>query len=206
MIVGALLLAGAVLVLPARDARARLGIRRPRRWSGGPVSARLWIPLASASVFPMLGAAVGCACAIVLATLALRHSRTSRRLGARNEAASLVSAIETVVAELRVGAHPAAACRVAAQDHSGSVGTVFASVAASAELGGSMCDAVDAGGQGAEWSRVAAVWRVAEVHGLRLASLLDAVRNDMRARARSARRLDASMAGPRATATVLASL
>ena len=206
MIAAALCLALAVLVAPVHDARRRLRPRRARMILVGQFSARTWVPALSVVVGVLLGWTVGCALAVLATTLVVRHSRSAGRVAERSASTTLCSALDTVVAELRVGAHPAVACRVAAQEHRGEVGSVFASAAARAELGGAMSDAVGALGSGADFARVAAVWRVAEVHGLRLASLLDAVRTDLKDRARSARRIEASMAGPRATAAVLAAL
>ncbi|MGB2720736.1 MAG: secretion protein F, partial [Rhodococcus sp. (in: high G+C Gram-positive bacteria)] len=57
-----------------------------------------------------------------------------------------------------------------------------------------------------ELARLAAAWRVADEHGLALAELLDAVREDMLGRRRFRERTDASLAGARATALVLAGL
>src|SRR5699024_11225229 len=52
----------------------------------------------------------------------------------------------------------------------------------------------------------AAAWRLAEQHGLGMADLLETVRDDLTARRDHARRIDAGMAGARATAAVLAAL
>ncbi|MBM7416993.1 tight adherence protein B [Rhodococcus corynebacterioides] len=206
MMLAAACLAVALLVLPCTDARRRLGPVRRRSLGSVRVPAPAWIPVAAGAAALALGAAVGAAVAVVLGTVALRRGRGAVRADRRRAGDTLAAALETVVAELRVGAHPATACRTAAREHPGPVGTVFAAAAARAELGGTMSEAVRSGGHGPAWDRVGAVWRVAEVHGLGLAALLDAVRSDLRDRGRSARRIEASMAGPRATAMVLAAL
>ena len=59
---------------------------------------------------------------------------------------------------------------------------------------------------GAELRRLATAWAVADRHGVPLADLLDAVRSDLDNRVRFNRRTSAQLAGPRATATVLAAL
>lgn len=212
MITSAVCIAAAVLVLPQSNPRRRIVVRPPRSRSAmDRVPAQVAIPAASLVTAAILGLSVGCAAAILLATVTVRHGRAVERRAYRTGIETLTSALDTVIAELRIGAHPADACRAAAREHTvsgdgASVATVFAAAAARAELGGSMADAFGYVGRGPQWHRIAAVWRVADRHGLRLAELLDAARTDMRERARSARRIEASMAGPRATATVLAAL
>ncbi|OLT48402.1 hypothetical protein BJF85_12870 [Saccharomonospora sp. CUA-673] len=54
--------------------------------------------------------------------------------------------------------------------------------------------------------RLAAAWSLARRHGLPLADVVDAVQRDVESRARLAAQLDARMAGPRASALMLAAL
>ncbi|GAA5145942.1 hypothetical protein GCM10023321_04590 [Pseudonocardia eucalypti] len=58
----------------------------------------------------------------------------------------------------------------------------------------------------ADVARLAGCWALAERHGTALADLVDAVRVDLDARQRLAGQVGAQLAGPRATATVLAGL
>jgi tight adherence protein B len=170
------------------------------------VSGALLVVLGSVTAAVVAGISVGVAAAAVGATLRLRHRRRLESTRRADELKDLVTGLDTVIGELDVGAHPAAACESAAQECA--VPTAFASAAARARLGGSAADAfvVDAGRCSVEIGRIGAVWRVAEAHGLALAVLLDAVRTDLLGRRRFARRTEASLAGARATAAVLAAL
>ena len=94
----------------------------------------------------------------------------------------------------------AAAAEVAAQDVSGEARRVLRALAASARVGTVTPSETGLPGQ------VATAWSLSQRHGLPLAELLDAVRRDFVARTRFVRRADANMAGPRASAAVLATL
>ena len=127
----------------------------------------------------------------------------------------LLDAVAVMIAELSVGAHPARACRQAADDVSrggvgeaGAVAGVLTQMAGRAELGGDVAEGIQGAGLShqSSWDRVAVAWRTAERHGLPMADLLGAVRDDLVARRRFAERTRAALAGARATAAVLALL
>jgi tight adherence protein B len=119
-----------------------------------------------------------------------------------------LDALEAVIGELRVGAHPSVAAEVAAQEARGEAARAFAVSAARSRLGGSGADGlrdpdsiVDT-----ELARIADAWQVAEHYGLALAELLSAARADLLGRIRFRTRTTAALAGARATAAVLAGL
>lgn len=116
-----------------------------------------------------------------------------------------------MVAELRAGAHPASAAEAAAVDAQPSAATAMRAIAAAARLDGDLDRALAASRTANPTTahvlnQVARAWVLAQRHGLPLAEVLDAVRGDLETRRRFARQVLARMAGPRATATILALL
>lgn len=212
MIAVLLLLAAALLLGPGQCARARL------RAVATPAASALVLPRSvstagAAALGAVFGALLGgplpaLAAALIAGTghrkwLQRRQHRSDTRDGA-----SLAAALEVLIAELRVGGHPAAACAVAAGEVDGPVATVFSEAAARARLGADAADGLRSQrpGLNAELDRVAAAWRLAEERGVALAELLDAVRRDLTGRARFRSRTQAGLAGARSTAAVLAGL
>lgn len=207
-----LVLAAALVVSPSHTVRARLrvlvdpatGVAAPRR-----TLSTVGAGLLGASAGALLGGPLPAVAAAVIAITGHRRWRARRSaLRAARAASALGAALEVLIAELRVGAHPAAACAVAAEEVDGPVAVVFAEAAARARLGASAADGLHSSDPGldAELDRVAAAWRVAEERGVALAELLDAVRRDLAGRRRFRSRTEAALAGPRATASVLAGL
>ncbi|MEV4126846.1 type II secretion system F family protein [Nocardia sp. NPDC049707] len=145
---------------------------------------------------------------LVGGTIGIRVRRAGRDRRRSVECAYVLDALEAVIGELRVGAHPSAAAEVAAQEARGEAARAFAVSAARSRLGGSGADGlrdpdsiVDA-----ELGRIADAWQVAEHYGLALAELLSAARADLLGRIRFRTRTTAALAGARATAAVLAGL
>ncbi|MFW0874572.1 type II secretion system F family protein [Rhodococcoides corynebacterioides] len=206
-----LVLAAALLLWPSRSPRRRVmhGSRRAVRVDPGrlPVIAAAAVVLVTVLA---LGPAPAVAVTVVAATVLLRRRATTRRRAGRAVTASLVGGVDTMVAELAVGADPAAACRAVARDHPGEVGSRFAAAAAHSELGGALSTGlVGAGGRGddrSDWTRMAECWVICERYGLAPAVVLRSVRDDLDARVRFGRRTEAATAGSRATATVLSVL
>jgi len=211
MTTAVMVLAAAVLVAPVHIARARLrAMTRPAGRTAMPrnISAAA-SGLMAAAVGATLGGPLPSLAAVLIAVTAHRKWQQRRRARTRDRVtASLAAALEVLIAELRVGAHPAAACAVAAAEVDGPVAGVFAEAAARARLGASAADGLHAPQPGldAELDRVAAAWRVAEERGVALAELLDAVRRDLTGRIRFRSRTEAGLAGARSTAAVLAGL
>ncbi|MCK0093676.1 secretion protein F [Rhodococcus sp. HNM0563] len=209
-----LCLAAAVLASSGADARRRLGrpatpssaaLRRPNR-------VLCAVVVASAAGL-MGGAGVAVAVAVAVATIIFRLRRRQRAVCLDTERRVLLSALDMVIAELHVGAHPADACDTAARETTGPTSDSLRVAAARARLGGSASDGLRGAatkfaydGIGESLIRVADAWSVSDRHGLALAELLSAARSDLAARLRIRTRTTAGLAGARATATVLAAL
>jgi tight adherence protein B len=164
------------------------------------------------------------------ATARWRAGRDCRAAAAA--ATGLSDALGVLVAELRAGAHPGAAVRAAADTHidraptASSMSSVssmsprsptvptdvvraLSAVAAAASLGGDIPAVLRGTGPVVlrSWlGRLADAWSLADRYGIPLADLLEAVRSDTEHRVRFAAEVQARLAGPRATASVLAGL
>ncbi|MFD4369227.1 type II secretion system F family protein [Rhodococcus sp. NPDC058521] len=205
-----LLGAAAVVVAPQHMSRRRLGdlvsVSETPRFLVKPYVPILVIFAVAVWWFGGLPALM--AGAVVAATAYKRHS--ARRADAIREAelGVVLCGLEVLIAELEVGAHPADACAMAAEDCDGPVAGAFRVASARAQLGGSAAEGfVDRGSSvDAELTRIGSVWSIAETRGLALAELLGAVRTDLLGRSRFRKRTESSLAGARATASVLAGL
>lgn len=213
-----LLLGAAALVWPDSRAndrlRAVLRVHRPRRswwllgrswvlpeWLGAEPGA---VVLAGVLGLALVGVA-GLLAGSALAWVGFRYLRSRQRNRRQwQQAADWAAGVRLLVAELRAGAHPAAAAEGAATDSAPEVARMLRSMAGTARLGGDVVAAL--AGTSGPTARMARAWALAERHGVALAELLDAVRRDVEHRAAFAREVDAKMAGPRATAAVLAGL
>ncbi|MEU2001033.1 type II secretion system F family protein [Rhodococcus sp. NPDC019627] len=211
MIASLVVLAGAVLAMPSALSRTRLlavvGRRPPRRRarvSGIIPAALLVLPVS----YELGGVAVVLAAMIACATVRFRYVRRRAARARDADLRVILSSLEVVTAELRVGAHPATACDTAANEGSGVVSVAFRSASARARLGGTAADGlrINDSRVGVELARIADIWDVAEKHGLALAELLEAARADLLGRRRFRGRTEAGLAGARATASVLAAL
>ena len=215
-------LAAGVLCWPAGAGRLRLAGVRHRCGASAPCGTIFgWVTHRSGLVVVGLAAAAGALpaglagsfAAAMVASTATACRRVSRARGAAAAAATdLSDALGILVAELRAGAHPADAVQAAADTRAGVAGDVvraLAMVAATARLGGDVPAALRSAGPAqlrCWWDRLAAAWWLAEQHGIALADVLDAVRCDTEHRVRFAAEVQARLAGPRATAAVLAGL
>lgn len=175
----------------------------------------------------LVGGLSGAVAAAIVVTL-VWWLRRRRRRAADDEAQrdEMLTALALMIAELSVGAPPAHACAVAAQEISGGADTRsevaegLTVLAARAELGGSVgVDETSAGRDSTEdsqaggstsgaqsWRRIAAAWHTAETSGVPMAELLESLRADLAARRAFTERTRAGLAGPCATAVVLAGL
>ncbi len=210
--------AAAVLCWPAGAGRARLtALTRTEPGRGqvagsGPrwVTQRRLLLLALVSGLGVLvaGPGGGLAVAMVAGTAAVRWRATRDRRASATAAVGLSDALAVLVAELRVGAHPSDAA-VAAADGSVNATSALTAAAAAARLGGDVPAVLRSAGPAPmrPWlGRLADAWALAERYGIPLADLLDAVRSDTEQRVRFAADVEARLAGPRATAAVLAGL
>ncbi|MDX8033899.1 type II secretion system F family protein [Lentzea sp. BCCO 10_0856] len=201
-----LLLATALLVWPQLKPLRRL---RPAGKREIVVPRYIWLVVVVAGTYLVAGIGGLVAGALLAAVISriLKQGKRNRALRAATEALS--NGLGGVVDELRAGAHPAAAAEGAAQDTPAPAGEVLKAVAATARLGGDvertlrdlrqplLRTAVD---------QLAKAWHVSAKHGVALADVLDATRRDLDQRAAFARQVHARMAGPRASAAVLAGL
>lgn len=223
MLTSALLLFTASL-LCWPDVRARRRLRPSRR--SMPVTREQVAGIARVGVLPLAGgiggvcAGLGGLCAAsVLAALGTWYFRFRRDSQARlARAAGLARGLRLLVAELHAGSHPVAAADGVAADAPTDIAEVFRRMSAAARLGGDIGSAVGSAvngqhgglgqhdGLGQPLRRIARAWELAERHGVALADLLDSVRRDVEHRLAFARETEAKMAGPRATAAVIAGL
>lgn len=208
---GALLLSLALMVLPPS----------PRRRLAPVTSKHRRLPLAGSGGAGCVAACVVCAAVllplttvltavVVGATASLRRRRRRRIRRAMDEGRALETALDVLVGELRVGAHPVRAFCVAAEETSGTVAVSLRAVAARARLGADVTAGLRAAARSSglptHWDRLAVSWRLASDHGLAVATLMRAAQRDIAERQRFSARMSSSMAGARATAAILAGL
>lgn len=213
------LLLAAVLCWPAGTAATRLrALREVRRsdrlaYPAGRFAAGAAVAACGLGGFWLLGVA-GAVVGAMFGMAGAHRVRARRQARARVAAVRAVAdALGGLVAELRAGRHPAVAAESVAADAppDGEAAVGLRAIAAAARLGGdidmALADTAGSGRPGSEaLQRVARAWRLAQQHGLPLAEVLDAVRRDLDAGARFAGQLQAKLAGPRASAAVLAGL
>jgi tight adherence protein B len=208
-VLAAVALAAAVLVLPSSP-RQRLA-RAGRDRKGLPPRAAGWVTVCALAVGVVsLPLTTFLAASVLVATLALRLRRRRRSDRGSGESRELETAIDVLVGELRVGAHPATAFAVAAQETAGPVAGACRAVAARARLGADVAAGLRGVGETsvlqAHWERLAVCWQLAADHGLAMAALMQAAQRDIAERQRFSSQVRSAMAGARATAAILASL
>lgn len=208
---GALLLSLALIIV-SPSPRHRL--RRPSRVRGRILvtasGVGLVVALAVLAAAVLLPLTTVLAVSVVSATAGLRYRRRRRMQRARDEGRTLETALDVLVGELRVGAHPVRAFCVAADETVGAVAVSLRAVAARARLGADVAAGLRAAarssGLPAHWDRLAVCWQLAADHGLAIATLMRAAQRDIAERQRFSARVSSSMAGARATAAILAGL
>lgn len=208
MTAAALALALSVLIVPAstgQRARVSMLLPRPSRFSPTPFAA-----IAFAAAAWLMPWTATLALGLLGATLLTRRRLEVRRRAGIQEASALQDALDVLVSELRVGAHPVFAIGVAAKESHGRVAEALGSVAARAVLGADVVAGLRAAAHRStspdHWETLAACWRLAQTHGLAIATLMQAAQRDILARERFRGRVEAGMAGARATAAILAGL
>lgn len=211
-VVAALALAAALLV-PVSP-RRRLGPGAGP--AGEPGSRRRWPIAAGGAAAAAIGVATLpaplCLAAAVLGlTAVVRRRRRTRCRRAADEGRALESALEVLVGELNVGAHPVQAFAVAAAEAGQpSVAAGLRAVAARARLGadvpGGLRGVAACSALPVQWDRLAVYWQLAGEHGLPISALMRAAQCDIAERQRFSARVEAGMAGARASAAILAAL
>lgn len=214
-------LAAALLCWPHRPATARI-----RRLAAGTSRLRpawpRWAPLrrpgtavgvvaAAALGLVTAGPAGAVAAALAVGTGLVRWRARRGEIRAAKATADLASALGLLAAELRAGAHPAVAAETVTEDAGPAAARALRLIAATARLGGDVAGALQREAHATPalqrpLAQLAAAWTLAQDQGIPLAEVLDAVRRDLDHRVRAGRRLQAALAGPRATAAVLAVL
>ncbi|BBX63839.1 hypothetical protein MSAS_30130 [Mycobacterium saskatchewanense] len=208
----ALPLALALVAYPSSPRRrlAPPGIRSRRRAALSPREVGLLTALLGVLAAILLPLTALLALAVAVATAALRYRRRLRLRRAADEGRALEGALDVLVGELRVGAHPVRAFSVAADETDGPVAVSLRTVAARARLGADVTaglqDAARASALAAHWTRLAVCWGLAAEHGLAIATLMRAAQRDIAERQRFSARVSSGMAGARATAAILAAL
>ncbi|MDD7966537.1 type II secretion system F family protein [Actinomycetospora lemnae] len=212
------LLAAALACWPAPVAAVRVVRRAPRvadrsRVRPAELLRRRGVTLAAAPVTGLVLAGPGGALAALLLAATLdRHRAAARADRERTTAtAGLAEALASFAAEVRAGAPPTAAAISAGADAHPVATRVMTVLGATAHLGGDVPAALRAArtrepAVAAHLDRLASAWALADRHGIALAGPAGAVAHDLRSRARMAGGLRARLAGPRATAAVLAGL
>ncbi|BBZ02409.1 hypothetical protein MCHIJ_18460 [Mycolicibacterium chitae] len=204
----ALILAAALLLVPDSP-RRRLSprtARTPVLRSAGPAGLGVAALLGWALCGPFVAAAI----LLLGATLVARRRRRAAQQRGLRDRAAMADALEMLTAELRVGNHPVRGFAAVANEAAGQVGEGFRRVAARARLGADVAaglrSAAAHSGQPQDWHRLAVFWQLAADHGLAVAALMRAAQRDIVERQRFHARVDAGMAGARATAAILAGL
>lgn len=202
------LLVLALLVTPS-PSKVRLagsvGAREmPRRalwWAGAPALLVAVVVLEPSAVLAGL---------ILTGTVMARRRGSSVRQRRRAESAALRDGLDMLVGELRAGAHPVAAFHAAGTEVGGEVGGWLRVVAArgrlGADVGAGIRSVATMSAQPESWARMAVCWRLAQSHGLAIATLMRAAQHDIVERDRFRARVDAGLAGARTTAAVLAGM
>ncbi|MGD9622431.1 MAG: type II secretion system F family protein [Mycolicibacterium sp.] len=209
MTAAALMLATALIFGPTRSRRQAQLLATLPRCRPGFTATPLAVSGCAALVLLMpWPAAVGIS--LLIGTLAMRHRRAARRRLRTEEASALRCALDVLISDLRVGAHPVAAIGNAAREAEGRVGEALSTVAARAVLGADvpagLCAEAQRSTASEHWQRLAVCWRLADSHGLGIATLMQAARHDIVERDRHRGRVIAALAGARATAAILAGL
>ena len=219
-------LAGGALCWPARAGHNRLTEPRRRGMRTQVATARrswakrrcglVLLPLAAGIGALLAGPGGSLAAAILAGTAIARWRAGQERRAAATAATGLSDALGVLVAELRAGAHPGDALRAAAGTPAErppgvppDVLRALTVAAAAASLGGDVPAVLRSAGAAPlrSWlDRLADAWSLADRYGIPLADLLDAVRSDTAHRVRFATEVQARLAGPRASASVLAGL
>jgi tight adherence protein B len=205
-------LAVALLLLPASASARRLRSLGPPRVRHSPKPRRSALALATCVVVGLLAGPAALVATAMVTTVLWRGFRSRAVQRSQLAATSAVAdGLAAFVAELKAGAHPAAAAAGAAQDAEEPATTVLTGIASTARLGGDVTTALDTMSRAkpelaSALGPLARAWRLSDQHGVPLAETLDAVRRDLERRVTFAGQVEARMAGPRASAAVLAGL
>lgn len=168
------------------------------------------LPLGLAPLAAMTAGPVAAVVVAILAAVVVQRRRAAVRDAADGaERAGAVEACSALAAELRAGRAVGPAFGVAAQVATGPCGEALRRASASVALGGDVPVALALPGEAAAavvLRRLAACWLVSARSGAGLAAAVDELADGLRAQERQRRELASQLAGPRATASLLAAL
>lgn len=202
----ALLAAAALLVWPTTRPLQRLKREPPRKLV---VPQPLLVLAATAAAWFTGGVgALFAALTLGLTAVSVRRTQAAQR-NRLTATEALTVGLTGLVDELRSGTHPATAAANAAADSGPPTKEVLSAVAATARLGGDVDRTLRSLNQPqltTALDQLARAWRVSADHGVALAEVLDATRKDLTQRTAFARTVEAKLAGPHASAKVLAAL
>jgi tight adherence protein B len=208
-VLAAAALAAAVLMRPSSPRQRLARVGRHAKRPAPPATGWMTVCALFASIV-LLPLTTVLAATVLLVTSVLRFRRRRRSHRGIAESRELETAIDVLVGELRVGAHPAAAFAVAADETAGPVAGACRAVAARARLGADVAAGLRGVGETSvlpsQWERLAVCWQLAADHGLAMSALMHAAQRDIAERQRFSGQVQSAMAGARATATILASL
>lgn len=197
------------VVVPTEAGRrlSTLTLRAPSVLGRSPV---LFVLGASGGALLMGGPVLGLlVLAAGAAALRARRGRAARR-AAEEEARRAVEACGALSAELSAGRSPAEALSVAAELGTGAFGAGCLDAAGAVRLGGDVPAALEAAAAAsavpALLRGLAACWEVCSATGAGLAAAVEQLATAGRAEAERRRAVEAELAGPRATAGLLAVL
>ncbi|WP_245886077.1 type II secretion system F family protein [Umezawaea tangerina] len=205
-------LATALLVLPASAATRRLRALAPpdHRLTRRPH--RSVVVVTCCVLVGLVGGPASLVATALIGTVLWRAGRSRAERRSRLAATATIAAgLAAFVAELKAGAHPAAAASGAAQDSEEPATTVLTTIASTARLGGDVDTALTTLAATrpeltAALGPLTRAWSLSDSHGVPLADVLDAVRRDLERRVSFAAQVKARMAGPEASAAILAAL
>jgi tight adherence protein B len=206
------ILALALLVLPAPASVRRLrtlAATKPKRRTKMPKTVMV---VACCGAVAYLSGPAGLLATAMVGAVLWRGFRTRTDQRTRlNATTAIAVGLAALVAELKAGAHPAAAAAGAAQDAEDPAATVLSSISSTSRLGGEVDAALKAMARtrpelSAALGPLARAWHLSDRHGVPLADVLDAVRRDLERRVAFVGQVKARMAGPEASAAVLAGL
>lgn len=208
----AVLLALVALTAPPPPTRRLAGSAAPaRRIPPVPAAVPVGVALAlAAALRGDLTDPVVIAAGFAAITFGVRRRRLRGLRRCRVEGRAMADALEMLVAEVGIGADPARAFTVTAAESGGATGASLRAIAARARLGADVAEGIRIIARcspvGGYWNRLAVCWDLAMIHGLPISALMRAAQRDITDRQRFADRMDAALAGARATAVILAGL
>ena len=184
--------------------RGRFGLGVVDRGRFGP---RWFLVLPALAVLGLLGAQVlvgTMAIAVVLTLIVVQRAQHQRRAAAASRRQQIIEALDVLAADLTAGRPPVDALEGAA-----AISPDFTIAHAAARLGGDVPGSLEVASEspGATGLRaLAAAWRVAEESGAAFAALTERLADSLRADEAIHRQTEASLAGARSTARLLAAL